>query len=94
MLGKTFTCLLKDQFRRLMGGDAYFYSHKTNPYAFTDDQLKAINDYKINKMICDNSGVTQTAKYWYLSEGPNNPKVPCSNYKPLDLTPFRGIKSF
>ncbi len=31
ILGPTFTCIMRRQFKDLMDGDAFFFTHQTNP---------------------------------------------------------------
>jgi Animal haem peroxidase len=89
--GETFGCIVGEQYRKTMGGDSYFFSHKTNPYPFTDAQLDVINSMKFNNLICENTNIESINALWYILERPANPKLPCSSFKQMDLTAWKNI---
>jgi peroxidase len=86
LAGETFGCIIEEQYRNSIGGDAYYYSHETNPYPFTTAQIAAIESFSFLNLFCLNSELEFVPKIWYLLEGPTNPKVACSNFKKLDLS--------
>jgi len=63
LVGKTFHCLIKEQFQRLKDGDRFFFTHKkgstcdANLQRFTETQQTLIMRRKLRDVICDNSGV-------------------------------------
>jgi peroxidase len=89
LLGPTFSCIFRDQYRRMTSGDAYFFSHATNPNPFTPAQLKAIQDFSVNQLICTNSQLESVNKQWHLVDDSRNPKVPCSKFQPMDLKAWK-----
>ena len=60
-LGKTFQCLLADQFKRLREGDRFWHENapnrikNTDKTAFTRCQLQEIRKVTLAKIICDNA---------------------------------------
>jgi hypothetical protein len=79
-----------ETYRRFMGGDAYFYSHATNPYPFTSDQLAAIKAYQVNNLFCSTTGLTYMPKIWSLVENMTyNTRVPCSTLPKMNVTAWK-----
>lgn len=88
LVGPTLSCIISNQYRHSMKGDAYFYSHATNPHPFTPEQLVAIEGLKVRQLICSNSNIEFTHKIWFLSETEDNPKESCDVFGPIDLSAF------
>jgi Animal haem peroxidase len=57
LAGETLGCTIHDQYQRTMGGDAYFFSHPSNPHPFTAPQIAAIKAFRFNNLFCGNSGI-------------------------------------
>ena len=61
VLGKTFQCLIAEQFKRLREGDRFWHENAPNPKlnttktAFTRCQLQEIRRVTLAKIICDNA---------------------------------------
>lgn len=91
LVGATFGCIIGDQYRHTMGGDAYFFTHKDSPYPFTNAQIKAIEAFTFNDLICTTSGLDLIQKAWSYVESPVNSKVSCSLFKPLDLSAWKNV---
>jgi hypothetical protein len=87
--GPTFSCIYRDQFRRFTSGDAYFFTHSTRPNAFNSAQLAAIKASSVNQLMCASSNIESVNKYWQFIEGPQNPKVPCSQTPQMDLSAWK-----
>lgn len=86
LVGATLGCLVSDQYRHTMGGDAYFYSHADNPHPFTAAQIATIEGLTLRQFLCTNSNIEFTQKVWFVTETPTNPKESCSDVHPLDLS--------
>lgn len=68
-----------------MAGDAYFYSHATNPYPFTAEQISAINDITFQNVFCKVLNIGEVQALWHLTASSDNPKVSCKNLKPYNF---------
>ena len=55
IVGRTFLCLIGDQFARLKKGDRFFYDLANQPGSFTSRQLDAIRETSLARILCDNS---------------------------------------
>jgi peroxidase len=64
LLGRTFGCIVVANYQKLMASDAYFFTHTTSPYPFTNDQKEAILATDFNQLICVNSGFETTTRFW------------------------------
>jgi Animal haem peroxidase len=91
LVGPTFSCLYHDQYKRLISGDVYFFSHSNNPNPFTPAQMKAITDVSFNHLICTNSKIEFTNQNWLLVDSLKNPKVSCRNFKNMDLKSWLNV---
>ena len=92
VVGPVFECVIKKHFVDMLFSDAYYYTHKTSPYPFTEKQLAAIDTYNFPNFICANSGLETIAKDWAtVSNDNDNPLVPCSNFPQIDLSAWKGI---
>lgn len=89
ILGDTFSCIVSRQYRNIMGADAYFYSHSTNPYPFTAAQLSAIKAFFQPHLICQNTNLTSIRGIYNAAPFPQNPIVPCTNYPFIDLSAWK-----
>jgi peroxidase len=91
-VGETFGCVIGEQYRRVMGGDSYFYSNLNSPYPFTPAQLEAIKNVGFNNLICVNSGLSLIQKVWFLVDNKSyNTKVPCTLLKQIDLSAWEDV---
>lgn len=91
LAGASMGCIIGEQYRHSMGGDAYFYTHKTNPHPFTYQQIDAIHSFSFSHLICTNSNIEFITKFWFLVESSANPKISCSSFKNFDLTAWSQI---
>ena len=62
-LGKVFWAMIREQFRRTMKGDRFFFNHKKSDdlqgVGFTDEARKIIQDRTMSGVICDTTGLTK-----------------------------------
>ena len=62
-LGKVFWAMIREQFRRTMKGDRFFFNHKKSDdlqgVGFTDEARKIIRDRTMSGVICDTTGLTK-----------------------------------
>jgi hypothetical protein len=86
--GETFNCLVIDHYKRIQAGDAYFFTHDSNPLKFTEDQLKAIREFTQSHLICAVTEVEAVQKDAFHEQTDDNPRVPCSSYQPFDFSKF------
>lgn len=91
LVGRTFGCIIGEQYRHTMGGDAYYYTHKTSPYPFTDAQLETISGFVMNNLVCSTSGLTSIQAAWPYVDSEANTKVPCSLFETMNLTAWKDI---
>lgn len=91
LTGETIGCIVGEQYRHVMGGDAYFYSHESNPYPFTPEQLEVIRAYTFSHLFCQNSEVESIPRIWLQAESEGNPKVNCDDLEPLDLSAWSNV---
>lgn len=88
LLGPTFSCIYRDQYRRMTSGDAYFFSHVGNPNPFTNAQLDSVCNFSMNHLICNTVYIGSVNDQWHLTDLETT-KIPCSTFKPLDLNPWK-----
>lgn len=81
--GPTFSCIIAKQFRRLMYGDRFFFTHERSK--FDDDQLAAIRRRTLADIICDNTKITETPENVFLRS--SLPRK-CDEKNVLDLDLF------
>jgi peroxidase len=79
-----------ESYTRLMGGDSYFYSHPTNPYPFTSDQLAIIKKQIIQNVICSTTALTSVQKITFLVGNPSyNQEVPCTIFPKINVSAWK-----
>jgi len=62
VVGKTFSCIIGEQFERLQRGDRFFLTNKgengqSNKNPYTDDQIGTVLQRTLRDIICDNTNV-------------------------------------
>lgn len=86
MVGPVFACIIGEQFRRLKGGDRYWYENGNQAGAFTPSQLSEIKHASLARIICDNSdSIERTQPLAFLRPSEWNPKVSCEQIPWVDL---------
>jgi len=57
IIGPTFACIIAQSFRNLRKGDRFWFE---NPGMFTNEQLDAIRNTTLARVLCDNGDSIQT----------------------------------
>ncbi|KAG9509771.1 Chorion peroxidase [Fragariocoptes setiger] len=92
LVGPVFACIIGEQFRRLKVADRYWYenSPRTNPGAFSPDQLAEIKRATMARLVCDNSeAIERSQALAFLVPSEWNPKVACEELPWIDLRYWR-----
>ncbi|XP_023315879.1 chorion peroxidase-like [Trichogramma pretiosum] len=80
LLGPTFTCLISDQFKKLLFGDRFWYEFQNQSGSFTEEQLEQIRKTSLAGVICDNADtITEVQKDVMRSVSVTNPIISCQN---------------
>merc|ERR1711981_1016274 len=80
LLGPTFQCIVGDQFRRLRLGDRFWYEEPNQVGSFTLDQLNAIKETSLARVLCDNSDNIQLMQpLAFKTTSEMNVRVGCSS---------------
>lgn len=91
LLGDTFSCIAKEQFRKFVKADAYGVESSVNPHPFSAAQISAIKSFNINRLVCSNSDVEQVPQNGFEVPSDSNPLSPCSGHPEIDLSAFTNI---
>lgn len=86
MVGPTFHCILKEQFRRLRDGDRFWYENGV----FTVEQLDEIGKTSLSRVLCDNIyGIVSVQKDSFIAAKDELKRVECTQIPRMDLTKWR-----
>jgi len=86
LLGPTFTCIQALQWRRLMVGDRFFFTHSGQAGSFTSSQLTVLRGRSLRDIICQNSPHLASVKAnAMLTTGA---PISCSTVAPLNVVDF------
>ena len=90
VLGKTSACIMAEQFKRLIAGDRYFFTHGPNTGArFTSAQVAALKKVKMFDIICLNTNISALQPKAFVVAALNgNPLVSCQNAAGIDVSVF------
>jgi len=91
-LGRTFGCILKDQFERLRDGDRFYYE---NEGVFSEAQLRSIKEMSFARVFCNNlkGMVSVQEDVFYAGRSNRVSRVSCDRIPQLDLSPWRQATS-
>ena len=87
MVGPTFRCLLRNQFRRLRDGDRFFYKNKG---VFKSSQLREIQKATLARIMCDNlKGMVSVQKDVFEAFDIPDFRVSCERIKRPNIAVWR-----
>lgn len=92
--GFTFTCILLEQFKNSRFGDRFWYERDDHEVAFNAEQLDAIRNVTMARVLCDNADdVTRIQpKAFVRRDTAANDDVLCDDIATVDLTPFKEME--
>ena len=90
ILGQTPTCIISQQFEKLVAGDRYFFTHGGDVgMRLTKKQIKAVRNVRMFDILCLNTNIKDLQKQAFkIPAASGNPLVPCSNAESIDVTLF------
>ena len=90
--GFTFTCILLEQFNNSRAADRFWYETNDHLVGFNIDQLDAIRNVTMSRIICDNADdvVRIQPKAFRPRNNIDNVIILCDDIATVDLTPFKG----
>lgn len=89
-LGPTFTCIIKEQFRRLRDGDRFFYQKSG---VFSSSQLREIRKSSLTRVLCDNLkslGTMTMQRNIFRAASYQTRRIPCRDVPGIDLNKWKG----
>ena len=91
VLGATATCIVQQQFQRLLTGDRYFFAHKGGVGSnFSNSQVKAIKNLSMFDIVCLNTNIQNLQKNAFIvANQATNPFAPCSTASGIDVSLFK-----
>jgi peroxidase len=89
-VGITSKCIIEQQFRNLMSGDRYFFTHKGNVGAqFNRRQISALKNVTMFDILCLNTNIAELQqRVFEVPSGLMNPSVSCQSAKGIDISLF------
>ncbi|XP_059084995.1 lactoperoxidase-like [Tigriopus californicus] len=85
VLGRTFSCIIGDQFKRLKFGDRFFFTNKAGPHPFDHAQQDMLRKRNLADIFCDNTDIQVLPK---MALKRNSPSLRCEDAFQLDLERF------
>lgn len=78
LIGPTFQCIVGDQFKRLKFGDRFWFEEGNQPNSFTLDQVNALRESSLARVICDNGdSIQQVQPLAFKKANGMNQKASC-----------------
>ena len=94
LVGPLFSCIIRNQFERLLGGDRYFFTHSSGGCGAGEEgrgletaSKQSVLGRRLAHIICQNSHADSLQENVFrpAAETPAlNPSRPCSSYPDLD----------
>lgn len=85
VLGRTFSCIVADQFKRLKFGDRFFFTNTAGPNPFNHAQKDMLRKRNLAEILCDNTDIEALPK---MALKRNSPLLHCKDAFQLDLSAF------
>ena len=85
LMGPTFNCIISIQFKKLLVGDRFFFTHDNQIGSFSSTQLSQLRKRTLRDIICENTEIVKTRENVFLLTGE---MLDCSNIQPMDMTIF------
>ena len=87
MVGPTFQCIIKEQFRRLRDGDRFWFE---NQGVFSDEQIAEIHKTSLSRVLCDNVfGIVSVQRDAFITATDELKRVECTGIPGMDLRKWR-----
>lgn len=78
LVGDTFKTIIARQFKNIMYGDRFFFTHQGQVDSFDKEAIKAIRKRNLRDIICDNTDIKQLPRNVFLRHDPvTNPLTLC-----------------
>ncbi len=90
-VGITAKCIIEQQFKNLIYGDRYFFTHKGDVGAqFTKQQISALKDVTIFDIVCHNTNIKELQRKAFLipRSASGNSLNPCQAARSIDISLF------
>ncbi|XP_059610070.1 peroxidase-like [Phlebotomus argentipes] len=89
LIGPTFQCIIREQFRRTRLGDRFFYNLTDSAYPFTNDQLNEIRKFTAAHLYCGNSNIERTPTRAFITPRREADFVLCRDLPRLEYSAWR-----
>ena len=87
MVGPTFHCIIKEQFRRLRDGDRFWFE---NQGVFSNEQIAEIHKTSLSRVFCDNVfGIVSVQRDAFITATDELKRVECTGIPGMDLRKWR-----
>jgi peroxidase len=88
VLGRTASCIVKQQFSKIQSGDRYFFSHFNGGSGFTNKQVRELKSVKMFDIICLNTDITRLQERAFENLQSGNRPISCSKARGIDINNF------
>ncbi|KPP67656.1 Mpx protein-like [Scleropages formosus] len=89
-VGPLFTCLIAMQFQKIRQGDRLWWEKDG---VFTSQQRESLAATSLNRIICDNTGITDVPKNPFLFHPWGTSYISCNDVPAFDLRPWTELSS-
>ena len=94
LTGKVFNAIKVKQFKSLMDGDRFFFTHEDQPGSFTRDAQREIMDRKLSDIMCENTSLEKVpSKAFQVHDSKDNRYKTCAtSVNELNLSKINLLK--